>query len=314
MSANTSDRNSIEDSVNTAWRALLDNYAVKDSDVKNISESKSLYHGMVFHQKSHVWVAPPNGGKTTIAATVAAHIAVQKYQVIYINLDMGSADLKYYQKHASNYGYKLICPLASKADVPDCIQLVNGMSRDNDLEDTVLFLDTLKKFTDPFSKSDSRKFYELIRNLTRNGCTVISLAHTNKHGTSDGKLIYEGTGDLKSDTDIMMMLYHEKKGYELRVSTEFEKARAPVVPHSFIIDSDRNVTICETYASYREVTNNGLKENQDEAIILFIKQILAVQAVNQIHILKECQNKEMGGTSHDREDSQTIPKHTLDKT
>tara|TARA_A100001015_G_scaffold77586_1_gene86142 strand:- start:206 stop:715 length:510 start_codon:yes stop_codon:yes gene_type:complete len=93
----------------------------------------------------------------------------------------------------------------------------------------------------------------------------------------------------------MMMLYHEKKGNELRVSTEFEKERAPVVRHSFIIDAERNVTICETYASYREVTNNRLKENQDEAIILFIKQILAVQAVNQIHILRECHNKKMGG-------------------
>ena len=69
------------------------------------------------------------------------------------------------------------------------------------LGNIVLIVDTLKKFVELMSKGGARLFFSLMRALTQRGATVILLGHTNKHRGPDGKLVFEGVGDVRADVD-----------------------------------------------------------------------------------------------------------------
>ena len=279
------------------WRSKVTRLTVTHEQVTAIQESQPLWCDTIFHQKSHVWVAPPNGGKTTIATAAAAHLSRTGYEVLYFNLDAGSADLKHYQALAESAGYALIAPLEAGTSEADCIEVINEMLKDDDLSGCVVFLDTLKKFADVISKRSAKDFYAQIRGLTVRGCTVIALAHTNKHPDSEGRLVYEGTGDLKADCDIMMMLYPSKTDSQLIVSTEFEKARAPVEKQTFVIDRLRNVTIRGEYTDTREIERARRQESADGDVINFIKDFIAGKPQNQSAIYAVCSDSKMGGRS-----------------
>ena len=279
------------------WRIKLNRLTVTSEQVIAIQESQPLWYDTIFHQKFHVWVAPPNGGKTTIATAAAADLAKSGYEVLYFNLDAGSADLKHYQAMAERAGYPLIAPLGTGTTEEDCIDIISEMLEDDDLSGCVVFLDTLKKFADVISKRSAKSFYTQIRGLTIRGCTVVALAHTNKHSDAEGKLVYEGTGDLKADCDIMMMLNPSKSDSELVVSTEYEKERAPVEKRTFVIDSSRNVRVSDQYVNTREIERAQRQESVDGDVINFIKDLIAGKPQNQSAIYAACSESKMGGRS-----------------
>ena len=279
------------------WRIKLNRLTVTSEQVTAIQESQPLWYDTIFHQKFHGWVAPPNGGKTTIATAAAADLAKSGYEVLYFNLDAGSADLKHYQAMAERAGYPLIAPLGTGTTEEDCIDIISEMLEDDDLSGCVVLLDTLKKFADVISKRSAKSFYTQIRGLTIRGCTVVALAHTNKHCDAEGKLVYEGTGDLKADCDIMMMLNPSKSDSELVVSTEYEKERAPVEKRTFVIDNLRNVTISNEYVNTREIERKQRQQVVDADVINFIKDLIAKRPQNQSAIYAACSDSKMGGRS-----------------
>jgi hypothetical protein len=65
----------------------------------------------------------------------------------------------------------------------------------------IIILDTLKKFTSLMDKKSCANFGIKIREFISHGGTIIALAHTNKNRSDDGKLIFEGTGDITNDVD-----------------------------------------------------------------------------------------------------------------
>lgn len=276
------------------WKRLARGLTVTDDQVQEIEDSVSIWNDTIFHQKLHVWIAPPNGGKTTIATAAARELVRQGFEVFYINLDAGAADLKYYQAAASNDGYSLIAPLAEGSSEEDCVQLIEALANDSDLSAVVVFLDTLKKFVDVISKHEAKRLYKKLRAITVSGGTVVALGHTNKYKDSDGQLIYEGTGDLKSDVDIMMYLYPTKESDRLVVSTEFEKERAKVKPHTFSIDEERAVSLEGQYINVREVENQRKREEADIDIVYSIRKLLEAEPLNQGTIVTECRFAEIG--------------------
>lgn len=277
------------------WKRLARDLTVTDEQVQEIEDSFPLWNDTIFHQKSHIWIAPPNGGKTTIATAAARELVSQGFEVMYINLDAGAADLKYYQAAASKDGYRLIAPLLQGSSEDDCVGLIEALTHGDDLSDIVVFMDTLKKFTDVISKHESKRLYQKIRAITVRGGTVVALGHTNKHKDSDGQLIYEGTGDLKSDFDIMMFLYPSKQSDRLIISTEFDKERAKVKPHTFSIDENRVVSLEGEYVNAREVENQRRREEEDRVIVDFIRNLIAEKPLNQSLIISAC--KESGAGS-----------------
>jgi hypothetical protein len=70
----------------------------------------------------------------------------------------------------------------------------------------IVVCDTLKKFAPVLNKADMREVLHVFREFAAAGGTVILLGHCNKHRTMDGRLVYEGVGDLKADVDNMFGL------------------------------------------------------------------------------------------------------------
>ena len=207
--------------------------------------------------------------------------------------DAGAADSKYYQAAASNDGYSLNAAIEGSSE-EDCVRLIEALSNDSDLSAVVVFLDTLKKFVDVISKHEAKRLYKKLRAITVSGGTVVALGHTNKYRDSDGQLIYEGTGDLKSDVDIMMYLYPTKESDHLVVSTEFEKERARVKPHTFSINEDRIVSLEGEYLNVREVENQRKREEVDMEIVYSIRKLLDAKPLNQGTILSEIRAADIG--------------------
>lgn len=48
--------------------------------------------------------------------------------MLYINLDAGAADLKYYQAAASIDGYSLVAPLLEGTSEGDCVGLIEALT------------------------------------------------------------------------------------------------------------------------------------------------------------------------------------------
>ena len=70
-----------------------------------------------------------------------------------------------------------------------------------DLRNQVIVVDTLKKLGSLLSKDAVRELFTLLRALTQRGMTVVLLAHTNKYRSADNQSVFEGVGDVKSDSD-----------------------------------------------------------------------------------------------------------------
>lgn len=279
------------------WRAMAEDLTVTQDQVKSIEDARPIWLGLVFHQQAHVWVAPPNGGKTAIANHAAADMSAAGFNVLYINLDAGSTDLKYYEAKSRAGGFKMIAPLKEGSSDEDAMKIIDAMVEDEDLSNEVLILDTLKKFVDVISKRQAKEFYKKLRALTRKGCTIIALAHTNKYRDETGDLIYEGTGDLKADTDNVMFLYPLKSGTagDLRVSTKFDKDRAPVVNATFFIErATRTVTVEKGYVDTQSEALMRVKEEKDLALIEFLRGRITASPSNLSTLLADVAEAKLG--------------------
>ena len=165
----------------------------------------------------------------------ASQMAAAGLDVFYINADANPAQLKYQQVIADRAGFMVLAPDAKDeggvAGIMD--KLVELSKLDTSLTGMALIVDTVKKFVDMLSKGELKKFLSLIRKLVAKGATVCLLAHTNKY-LVDGKLIYEGTADLRADIDNMIYLYSSLAEPGVReVTTYPDKTRAMFEPISF---------------------------------------------------------------------------------
>ena len=96
----------------------------------------------------------------------------------------------------------------------DAVLILERLSKSNtDLSEYNIVIDTLKKITDMISKGASSRIYKMLRALTGKGASVICLGHCNKYRDADGFPIYEGTSDLRSDFDELVLLHALKGNY-----------------------------------------------------------------------------------------------------
>jgi hypothetical protein len=102
-----------------------------------------------------------------------------------------------------------------------------------------MIFDTLKKFTDLMNKGGTRNFFKLMRALTQRGATVLLLGHTNKYKASDGNLMFEGVGDVRTDVDELIYIDSAPKDAEGKVVLTMrpDKVRCAVREASFEIDT-----------------------------------------------------------------------------
>jgi archaellum biogenesis ATPase FlaH len=194
-----------------------------------IADPEWIEPGLIVKGRFIVIASEPNGGKTTVFMHLAGAWAKQGYTVIYVNADVSAADAEAMIALAESCGFQLLLPdMKVGLSMADVVRYLEEMANTGrDFSRVIMIFDTLKKMTDVINKNAAKATYRVLRSLSAKGMTVICLAHTNKYRDQDGMPIYEGTGDLRADTDELVYLIPQKhEDGSMTVSTRPDKVRA----------------------------------------------------------------------------------------
>jgi hypothetical protein len=256
----------------------LNNMKVTNEIAKKIGEEKFVFRHLFPHAQSTILVGEGNAGKTTFMVYVAAQMAKEGFQVLYVNADASASQLKDYYHHAEDNNYSLINPDLTNGSTETVVaELINISKSEHDLSNVVIILDTLKKFVDLMSKTQARNFFKILRALTAKSVTVISLAHSNKYKDTDGLPIYEGTADVRNDNDNLIYLVGIKNEDGTKtVSTKKDKERAAIEDVSFTINRDREILMLKNFVDTSKVNRDKLNIEKDQEVIAFISSNIKV--------------------------------------
>jgi len=252
---------------------IFDDLYLKTEHTNEMKNSTILIPGLITSGHLILIAAPANGGKTTIFLRLCEQLSASGNNVIYVNADASPGDLIAQHQHATQHNYNVIAPDAIRGKgVNDVIDRFEAMSKSEmSLDGYVFVIDTLKKFVDMLDKKQVKGILATFRNLTVKGATVCLLAHTNKYSGKDGKSIYEGMGDIRTDVDELIYLDSaiNPETENLEITTRPDKVRANFKPRSFIIKKgDRQVLELEEQITIyseqdRELLNEFIEAIQD---------------------------------------------------
>jgi len=232
---------------------------------------------MVVKGHLSIFCAEPNAGKTTIFVHLAKEMALNGMHVCYVNADVSGGDAKNYYSMAKTGGFELLLPDMkvgqSMSDVVDRLRGMNAVP--GNYNDVVFIFDTLKKMTDVINKSQAKELLKTLRSLTTKGMTVVCLAHTNKYKDSDGRPVYEGTGDIRADCDeLVYLIPHKQEDGSILVSTDPDKKRCDMDKMTFIISPDRTVSRKEQFVDTLKVRNAEKQTKEDDYCVGIIKDAI----------------------------------------
>lgn len=256
---------------------FMSDFEVTLEEAEQYDDPEWAYENLIIRGHMSVIVAEPNAGKTTIFMNeVCPKLVQEDYQVVYVNADVGQADSKSMVTHAEEHGYRLLLPDMKEGlsmnHFVESLQWANDSGKS--FPNYVFIFDTLKKMTDVINKHHAKELFKLLRSMTAKGATIVTLGHTNKYKDSDGKPIYEGTGDLRSDFDELIYLIPEfHSGGSMTVSTEPDKVRGKFEPITFEIDTDRNVTLSDYVDVTAKIKDEHQLDKDSPAIELIITSI-----------------------------------------
>lgn len=268
---------------NSDWRAnvsspkdLLTPFAVTDEYVSRLGKEEFLAPNLII--KGHVItiIAMPGGGKTTFFYyRVAPTLAKKGLTVWYIDADSPVSDHPRMKETADHHGFVFLNPDVNiGTGINELFESLNELAAgDFDLSGWVFFFDTLKKFSDLMSKQSIKEFYALCRKLTHKGATVVLLGHANKFRDKDGFLVFEGCGDVRSDSD--ELIYFERVGNPMGgidVTTVVDhdrnaKVRGVFKPFSFHISESREITFYEKPLELTDPTATASAKATDEELL-----------------------------------------------
>ncbi len=274
-----------------------DEYILTDDEIKAISEPEWIIENLII--SGHVILIPaePNAGKTTIFFHLAGEMIKQGHHVYYVNTDISGGDAKPLASSAKDKGINLLLPdMKLGLSMQSVIAQLTKLSEANEsLNNTVFIFDTLKKMLNVLNKSDAKCFFQLIRKLSAKGMTIILLAHTNKYTDNEGKPIYEGTGDMRSDVDELIYLIPQKHSDgSMTVTTAPDKVRGSFEPITFNIDRNRNVSIASQAVDTALANQVQSELSNDQHVIDAIKEAIQSGAETQKEIIELCADVNVG--------------------
>lgn len=273
-------------------------FEVTLEEAEKYDDPEWAYENLIIRGHMSVIVAEPNAGKTTIFMNEVCPKLVQEgYIVVYVNADVGQADSKSMVSHAKDNGYRLLLP-----DMKVGLSMnhfVDGISQANENGESfpnhIFIFDTLKKMTDVIVKSHAKELFKLLRSITAKGATIVTLGHTNKYKNSDGKPIYEGTGDLRSDFDELIYLIPEfHTDGSITVSTDPDKKRGNFQPITFEIDHKRNVSLSDSYIDVSAKVQEENQKEKDSPTIELITESIKSGDFTEAKIVEHCKNHGVG--------------------
>lgn len=270
--------------------ALL-SLAVTKEYTEMLGEEEWLFLNLIIKNQIIVIIAKSGGGKTTIFFEYVAPYMILNHgvEVFYLDCDSPTSDHKRMYERVMQIGPKFhwINPLTHGQGPDTLIDILNNFVKQKQrLDDRVFILDTLKKFIDMLDKRSVKPFFALMRQLTALGATVVLLGHANKHRGPDGNLVFEGVGDVLSDTDALIVFERMAAIGGIDVTTVIDpdkgaKVRGLYDSISFHIDSQRQVTQYETAIPIPDWTESPKKAKlTDEEIEEKIREFLIGRTID----------------------------------
>jgi energy-coupling factor transporter ATP-binding protein EcfA2 len=293
---NRYDENYLQKAVSIQPKKWMEDLTLDQKEIEALTAGKWVYPNLIRHNHVTVVPAPPNGGKTTLMLWIAGVIA-KDYDVYYVNADVSGTDAKSMAIEAKQKGFSLVLPdLKSGSSMKDVVAILEEMNRQGgDFTNMVFFFDTLKKMTDVINKSHAKRLFELFRGLSGKGMTIVLLAHTNKHKGDDGKLIFEGTGDIRADCDEMIYLEaNQHQDGSITISTVPDKKRCDIEPLTFEVHKDRSVIPSESYKDLSKERKERQQREKDHDVIEEIKAALLCGQSIQKDVIKHCEQNGIG--------------------
>lgn len=175
-------------------------------------DSVRLLGQIALRGQATVIYAAPNTGKTLITLFLLRQAILTgslcAAQVFYFNLDDTYNGLLEKLKLAEDLGFHMIADGfggSAEFQVKNFVTVMRALIDSGRSSETVLILDTLKKFVNLMEKVASGQFTALMREFVMKGGTLICLAHVNKH-LQDGKAVPSGTSDMIDDLDCSYVL------------------------------------------------------------------------------------------------------------
>jgi hypothetical protein len=246
-----------------------------------------------------VLYADSNAGKTLLTlhllreAILAGRIEAGK--VFYANMDDSSSGLLVKGEIAEELGFHQMTVGYQDLTIERFKQAVREMIKSGEASGTLLLLDTLKKFTDVMSKTESSQFAQLMREFTAAGGTAVGLAHTNKNKDRDGNQVQTGTADIPQDADCTYILDTEVKNSETVVTFKNTKSRGPVPRFAQFAYDRHERNYCKLLDSVRElaVDESSLdfeivpEENPNDRMIRAIKEVIGSGFNGKTNLINE---------------------------
>lgn len=287
-------------------RDRLSGLTVKKDYVQMIGNEEWLFNNLIIKNQITVLCAKSGGGKTTISFFFVAGYLIQNLDltVFYFDLDSPASDHKRMFQHAESMGqnFNWINPLTHGKGHEVIREALDDFVKANErLDNVVFFFDTLKKFIDMLDKKSVKPFFSLLRQLTSLGATIVLLGHANKHRGVDGNLIFEGVGDIQSDTDALLFFERiTNPDGSVDVTTvcssdKGAKVRGLYEPITFHIAKDRSVTLKRDITPVPDFSSNNAKKHRltDEDILEKIRDHLFHEGmrVSQNNIVAALKNE-----------------------
>lgn len=273
----------------------LARFAVTDDQVEAMEATRIVWGGRLAVSHLAAWVSPANGGKTTIAKHAAGELARDNFRVWFFQEDASAGDLPALHEHAKENGYQLLNSTLAGASPDEQLEILRAIARaDTDLAGCVFFFDTLKKFADLMSKGGTRGFFQLMRALTQRGATVVLLGHTNKHRGPDGKLIFEGVGDVRNDVDELIYIEATEKDAQGMVTLTMrpDKVRCAIGESSFRLNTKTmQLDALEQVVDVQAIKAAQDQRREDQPVIEAIDAILANGGMNHTELIRRARDE-----------------------
>tara|TARA_R110001599_G_C12263644_1_gene660602 strand:- start:178 stop:2133 length:1956 start_codon:yes stop_codon:yes gene_type:complete len=255
--------------------------------IESIAKSEFTYKDLIVKGHMIAVVARPGHGKTTVLMHIAKEL---KGKVLYINADIAGGDMPEAWKSSfdqqGNPLYELLLPnLMPSETMETVVEALNGfVVAGQRLEDVTFIFDTLKKMADLMNKNSAKKLYSLLRSLSALGATIIVLAHSNKwNNQEDSFPVPEGTGDLMSDFDEVLLFYRWRGPgdvqyvslYTEREGWQWAKTRADIKALTWYFhNSDRNdVKVHESWMDTHAKVQQQHEQELSAPLVSLIVQV-----------------------------------------
>lgn len=281
----------------------FNHFSLSLEEISAMKQARFLVPDLVISGQVTVIASKPGCGKTSLLMDACADIVREGYNVLYVNMDCGAADIGYWAELARDGGFKLATPqFNGSTGIEHFLTLLaNLLDSEHELSETVIVIDTLKKITDMMNKSRAKASMSLLRALSARGVTVICAAHCNKH-LNDGALVFEGVGDIEADCDNLIYLEsgeRDQVGNKIITSVPSDKVRGIFSKRSWRLGRDRSVTALDSAVDVAaEVAAQSALE-RDEFAIEVIKEGIAKGNHKRIDLQSfaldnDCNRREFG--------------------